>query len=392
MKQRYFHLIFSIAISTLILAPAGYRLFVTIFPEPEYPVAVHPLPALQAWNIKNGQGIKGKIKGIYMDLSLNLNQYDDWYKTGFTFRSELLELYKTIKTDIFHAQPFPDKVILGRGDWMFTGDRFDGSLSEQLGYNRMTSEEINDLADMIAAFQKWCEGQDIFYVFMPTWGKAGLYSDSIPMKPADTPSTLNALNHVLISKGVRVLDSRRQLEKHRSKTLFFKHDSHWNGHGAWIAYRQLMDTLQTFNPDLPGLTAEDVTADTIFPGDMDIAKLLGIKSPYPSIYVRPKIRRTQQVENRLSLPENYTYVPPENYEKRFRNDSAEQKLLVFRDSYFVHLKPLLTESFKESVLIWHRIPDTTLILQEQPDILIQQISERLINDMYFEIKSKAAQK
>ena len=298
MSQRYFHLVFSLIIALLFLAPGACRLFVTIIPGSDLPVSVQPIPPMQAQNIKNGKDIKGKVKGIYMDLSHNLNQYDDWYRTGFTFRRELLELYKTIKIDLSHSQPFPDKVIIGRGDWMFTGDRFDGSLSEQLGYNRMTSEEINDLAAMIAGFQKWCEGLDIFYVFMPTWGKAGLYSDSIPMKPADKPSTLNALNRALISKGVRVLDSRKQLEKQRGKTLFFKHDSHWNGHGAWIAYRQLMDTLQKFNPDLPGLTAEDVTADTIFPGDMDIAKLLGRKSPYPSIYVRPKIRRAQQVENR----------------------------------------------------------------------------------------------
>lgn len=256
----------------------------------------------------------------------------------------------------------------------------------------MNPDEIDDLAKTIAGLQEWCESRGIYYVFLPTWGKAGIYHESIPMKPSAEPTNLEQLIITLIRKDVRVVDSRLELVKHRNKPLYFKHDSHWNGHGAWIAYRQLMDTLRRFNPDLMEFSAEDVTADTIYPGDMDMAKILGRKSPYPSIYVNPKVRLARQVEDRLTLPENYNYVRPENYENRFRNDSAKQKVLVFRDSFFVHLKPLLIESFNESVLIWHRIPDTALIKKEKPDVVIQQISERLINDMYYEMKRLENQK
>jgi hypothetical protein len=390
-KQRPFHLVFSIFLSLLILAPAGYRVLVGVFPDNSFPVSVQPVPALETPNLKNGEGVKGKIKGLYMDISYNMNRYDAFYKTGFAFRDELLELYKITKMDVLHAQPFPDKVVMGKGDWLFTADRFDGSLSEQLGLSRMDTDEVEDLADRIADFQKWCESEGIFYVLLPTWGKAGIYNDSIPMRHADAPSTLEQLIDELMNQGVRVVNYRPQMKAQQSKTLFFRHDSHWNGHGAWIAYQQLMDTLRKFDPGLTKLTQREVFADTTFPGDMDLMKMLGEKSPYPSVYVLPAMRRARQVEKHLTPPPDYSYVPPENYEFRFRNDSGIYKTMVFRDSYFVHLEPLLVESFNESVLIWHRIPDTAIIRQEKPDIVIQQISERLINEMYYELKAGSSE-
>lgn len=388
MNRRNFYLVFSLMIALLILAPGVCRLFVTIVPRIDYPISVDPIPPLQTQNIQNRKGIKGKVKGIYMDLSHNLNQYNDWYRTGFTLRSELLTLYNIIKMDILNSQPFPDKVIIGRGDWMFTGDRFDESLSEQLGISRMAPDEIDDLADMITGLQHWCERQGICYVFMPTWGKAGFYHDSIPMKRSVEPVTLEQLISALMGRGVRVVNSRPQLAKHRSKALFFRHDSHWNGHGAWIAYQQLMDTLKVYLPDIKVLKEEEVFADTIFPGDMDLTKLIGIKSPDPSIYVTPKKKHAQKVAPRLSIPDPYIYVPPENYEFRYRNHLGRYKALVFRDSYFVHLEPLFVQGFNETVLVWHRIPDTTLIKQENPDVIVHQISERLINDMWEELTQR----
>lgn len=392
MKQKCYNLFFSVAISLLFVLPLGYRFLIAILPESNSPVNVEPVPDIYFENIANRDGIKCKVKGLYMDIQINMNNYDAWYKTGFTFRDTMLSLYGAIKTDALHSQPFPDKVLFGKGDWLFTGDRFDNSLSEQLGINCMAEQDISELADAILGLQNWCDERGILYVFLPTWGKAGIYRDSIPLVKSDEPTTLEQLIRVLNTQGVRLVDFCSQLEKQPGKTLFFRHDSHWNGHGAWIAYQQLMNTLQAHLPDLKALSERDVFADTIFPGDMDLTKLLGMQSSYPSIYVSPKKRQAQRIKNRLSVPDRYTYVSPDNYEFRYKNDSGRHKALVFRDSYFVHLEPLFLEGFYETVLVWHRIPDTTLIKKEKPDVVIQQISERLINDMYYEMKRLENQK
>lgn len=387
MKQRSFQLLFSLTLASLFLLPAGMRCIHMITPGTSLPVSVKPLPDFQIENIKNGQGMKGKIKGAYMDMPGVLRQFDDWYRTGFTFREELLGIYQGIKTDLLNTQVYPDQVLAGRDDWLFTGDNFDGSFSELLGLRRMTDPEIKELADIIENLQAWCERRGIVYVFMPVRGKAGFYQDKILYYKSDLPTTLGLLVNELKGRGLRVVDSRAELEKYRDKQLYFKQDSHWNGHGAWIAYNLLMDTLQQHIPGLYRLSKNDVFADTTYPGDNDLARLINRKSPYPSVYVKPKRPTAVRIENRLTVPDDYVYVAKSNYEFRFRNDSAKFKSLVYRDSYFVHLEPLFIQSFNESVEIWHRIPDTTLIKNEHPDVVLQEISERIINDFYEEYKT-----
>gem|GEM_PF-2097524 len=392
MQQRSFQILFSLILSFLFLLPAGVRFIHIISPGVVLPVEVKPGPVFNIENIKNGKGIKGKIKGTYMDIGGVVQQFNDWYRTGFSFREELLDIYKVIKTDLLKTQVYPNKVLVGSDDWLFTGDNFNGSFSELLGLSRLPDPDIKALGNIIQNTQSWCEKRGILYVFMPIKGKAGFYQDKILYRKSNLPTTLGMLTDELRARGVLVVDSRAELEKHRDKQLYFKQDSHWNGQGAWIAYNQLMDTLQQHFPGIFRLGEDDVFADTVYPGDNDLARLINRPSLYPSVYVKPKSSTAVRINNRLTVPDDYVYVAKSNYEFRFRNDLRKLKSLVFRDSYFVHMEPLFLQSFGESVEIWSRIPDTTLIRQEQPDVVIQQISERLINDMYLEIKSKATQK
>ncbi len=390
--KKTLHLVFDIIVFSMLLIPSALRIFKNLKPGLFANIKVQPIPTTFYSNSLNGQGLKGKLKGVLMDTRIAGNNFGTWYNDNFTLKSELLKVFHYVKENILFNDPFPGKVIKGKDGWLFAGDFYDKGFSEQLGYERMKDEDIKELVQIIDYYQQWCASLGIRYVFMPIQGKAGFYHEYVPLKKSGLLTTLDLLVKQLEPTQVVVVDVRKSLEKGRQKQLYLKEDTHWNGNGAWLAYNQLLDTLQCYIPELMKLKDNEVFTDTIYPSSMDLAMLLNRTSPYPNLYVVPKIVQAKLVENKLKVPDDYTYVAKSNYEFRFENPAANKKALIFRDSYFVHLQPLVIEAFKESVLIWSRIPDTALIISEHPDFVIHQISERLINDCYEEIKAKNALK
>ena len=64
------------------------------------------------------------------------------------------------------------------------------------------------------------------------------------------------------------------------------------------------------------------------------------------------------------------------------NDSLQgPDLVMFRDSYAVYLKPLLSEHFQRSAFIWTPIFHADIVEIEQPDIVIHELLERFIDDL-----------
>jgi hypothetical protein len=77
----------------------------------------------------------------------------------------------------------------------------------------------------------------------------------------------------------------------------------------------------------------------------------------------------------LPVPKNYERVP-EDYEKRYKSNVNDLKVLVFHDSFTTALVPFIKESFGETVFIWKPNFNKTLIEKEKPDIVLQIVVER----------------
>jgi hypothetical protein len=98
------------------------------------------------------------------------------------------------------------------------------------------------------------------------------------------------------------------------------------------------------------------------------------------VTVSPTKPFATEADKELEVPANFIYEK-KYYEQRFRCKEAGLKVVVFRDSFFDHLKDIFIESFQESTLIWIKKPDTTIIKTEQPDIVVHQVLERMIPEM-----------
>jgi len=89
-------------------------------------------------------------------------------------------------------------------------------------------------------------------------------------------------------------------------------------------------------------------------------------------------RNATLVKDKLKVPDGYPN-DPEAYELRFHskdNDKKKLKILVLCDSFGGYFSKFLKEHFNETVFIWDTKFDKKLILQEKPDIIIQEFVSR----------------
>ncbi|RLD45731.1 MAG: hypothetical protein DRI89_00090 [Bacteroidetes bacterium] len=376
------NIIFTFVISLLFLLPTSYMVVRSFAPTLiGYKKPIKP-PVLNFKHIYNGQGVKGKIKGVYLDATYNIKVLYEWYIRKIGLKKELLKMYQFIKEDILNTNPFPNKVIKGRIGWLFLGDDFENALSISLGIKRFNKKQIKNITRTITSHYNWCNQRGIKYYFMLVPGKHDIYSEYLPFDKPDQPTTYDMLSEALALTQIPFVDSREALISGKSKQLYYKEDTHWNGHGAWIAYLQLMDSIGQDFPFISGLSHREVFFDSVFNGSGDLAKFLNRRSPFPKISAYPVVSNAKIMKKQLKVPAGYNTSSPNNYEYRFRNRKGELKVLVFRDSYFTALQTLIPETFGSNVLIWDPKMDTNIIIKEQPDIVIQEVAERMIKKFY----------
>ena len=205
------NLIFTLAISLLFLLPNGYMVIRSFAPTfIGYKKPIKP-PAISLYHIHNGQGIKGKIKGVYLDAFHNIAILYKWYENIIGFKKEMLKVYQFMKEDIFNTAPFPNKVFKGKDGWLFLGDHFDFALSTSLGIKRFKKGQINKLTEIIESHNNWCNQRGIRYYFMLVPGKHDIYSEFLPFVKPDQPTNYDWLSEALTLTHIPFIDSRKSL-------------------------------------------------------------------------------------------------------------------------------------------------------------------------------------
>ena len=377
---------FTMLFAGVIFLPITLQVLKDAIPETLKTKQVLDLPPEYHFHIHNGRGLKGKIKGTYLDAVYFVNNFAPWFSSHFPMKTKFLQLFQAVKTNIFCVDPFPDKVITGSNGWLFAGDDFNRGLSEQLGYERMKNEEIEDFAQILSNLDGWCKENGCFFIFLPIQEKTSFYHEFVPLKKSSQPTTLELILKKAAEKGIKTIDVRKSLASGNQMQLYRKEDTHWNSIGAWLVYNQLMDTINTNFWRVKKLNPYEIENRFYILKNMDLAKLLNRESNSYEFLVLPANEHAQLIDKQLKIPDT---SPPEffnNWETRFQNAAESKKILVFADSYFVHLAILVKESFNETVIIRQPNPDTNLIRIEKPDIVIFEVLERLINDNYETLK------
>ncbi|MDY7065245.1 hypothetical protein PsexTeo8_16730 [Pseudomonas extremaustralis] len=160
-----------------------------------------------------------------------------------------------------------NQVIIGSDDWLFLGDGYDLTLSED---RRPANKSDNAIANKISASNNaWNEyligkGVKIFKIMVGP-NKGSIYSEHMPIWAR--PDTFNPTDALFAATGKeRYIDLRPPLlagkEKH-PEPLYYKTDTHWNYLGGAIAFHAFAEQIAHAAPELEWPSEKSYALDRI---------------------------------------------------------------------------------------------------------------------------------
>jgi alginate O-acetyltransferase complex protein AlgJ len=314
-------------------------------------------------------------------------KFEAYFNDHFGFRKRLIRWLSVVKVEGLRVSSSPS-VVLGKDGWLFlTAD----PLLEDYRHTRLfTDEELESWRRLLEARRDWLAARGIRYLFVVMPNKDTIYPELMPRayNRVHGRSRLDQLVSYMGSHSdVRMLDVREDLLRSKEAgRLYQVTDSHWNGQGAHVGYRRIVEALSEWFPDMKPWP-RSAYRDVAYPSNGgDLALMLGLEGlireedpwlePLVPRLARPVDPGRWSVDPlnavRWSLPPGTpAQVPP--FE---RVDTHLPRAVVFHDSFMGRLVFSLSEHFRRVVYCASDGFDRTLVEWEHPDVVIQEIVER----------------
>lgn len=301
--------------------------------------------------------------------------FSDWFADHFGFRSTLVRWYG--ESRLFGLQVSPaSTVVKGRDGWLFYGE--DGTLEDYTSEKPLRAEEVAAWHDTLVGTRAWLGARGIAFVFTIVPDKHVIYPEQLPssIRRLSAMSATDQVIEALRGTGVRVVDARPALVSAKGRErLYDVTDTHWNSRGAMIAYQQIIAGVRAELPSVPpAWPREDFSLTERVKEGQDLAGMIGLKTVMHEIDLgfaplRPRRARTVEPAGAWSTGGDariVTEIP----------GSSLPRALIFRDSFTSRLAPYLSEHFSHAVYLWQNEFDADAVLEERPDVVIQEIVGR----------------
>jgi alginate O-acetyltransferase complex protein AlgJ len=310
------------------------------------------------------------------------NKFVKYFIDNFGFRSLLIRWNSLFKLRLLKVDQFP-KVLVGRDDWLYLIKDDEGN--NALDYYRAArpfagNKDIERWVRPLVELNEYLRmrGVRLLVLFAPM--KTRIYPEYIPayLRPVREVTRLDQLMAYI--KGNTDLDAidlgQSILEGKKKHRVFFKHDVHWNGYGAFYAYRTIATRLGRYFNELPARTLGDykVKEETFHGGDLASMLGLGDRFSEKNFILVPEFRRKAR-----KLPDPYS-VKSSRFTEIFETPgSGLPRAVVFHDSFFNFLKPFLAEDFSRMACFqsYGRV-DLSVIRREKPNIVICELVESFV--------------
>lgn len=260
-------------------------------------------------------------------------------------------------------------VLVGRDGFLFHRDH--DALDQLMGRITFGRRQIAVWIDALAARAAWCDahGTRMRALIIPE--KHVVYPDKLPRLvrvAADRPvaQLLGAVPPALAAKVLYPVDALRQASA-REKT-FQKTDTHWTSFGAFVAYRALVDSLES---DLP---LESVREDELTWKERPVVGDLGVRFDRErgeTIAVAEPVTAYKLVYQNHNFGRGAIHV--------FENERRDlPRCVLFRDSFSNALIPFLMRGFSRIVAVSSLSCHYDLLEQERPDVVLFVVIERFL--------------
>ena len=336
-----------------------------------------PLPELTTEPASWGRWFNTLRRG-YLDRRYNL-------------RSLLITWNSYMDTFVLASTMPSSKVLAGKEHWLFLSQdgAFRNVIEDARSPDDLPAASLNILVDELDRRQRWLEARGIRYLVILTPNKNSVYADMLPesFRPQRTESHRDQfVKAVQARTKVDIVDVTSALiEEKKNNKVFYMTDSHWNAHGAFAAYRRIMDNLVRDFPAITPLNREQFRVEqyTWLPGDL--AFMMGLSDYLKEdrvIFFNKEWFKARGVSYNGPLDPQYFEIPQYSVTGNAKLPNA----VIFHDSFWWELLPFMAESFDKALYVWLkpqtetqlRLFDYALIEREKPDVVIEEFTERYI--------------
>ena len=294
----------------------------------------------------------------------------------------------------------PGLVFNGGLDYSTTYIGYDGflfcedTMSDYDGTSLITESRFNTLMENMKTRNDWVEsvGKKMYIVIVPN--KNSIYSDYMPDGyPMGSYRRMDQVVNGLREKGITVIDGRESLlaakAANPARALYYKTDTHWNCHGAFEVYKDLMSKVKADFPNAVAHTRADYQVNYAESYMKDQTYYIGYYDATSEIGPVYTLKNGQTASFAGAQPRDkwgqyvFCYTWPNGYSDhlyyfKFRNDynSSAPSMYMLRDSYSIALTPFLKDSFYKSTFNWSFSFGKNEILNSGADVIICEVVEK----------------
>lgn len=296
---------------------------------------------------------------------------------------------------LFESNTAYSSSLVGYDGFVFCADSFSDYDGTSLYTDTMLKSKVSMMTKRNDELNKI--GVKMYVVIIPN--KNTVYSDYMPENY--TMSSYRRFDQVvnaLKNAGINVIDVRESLlaakAKDPARLLYYKTDTHWNNHGGFVAYQQIINEIKK---DFPNVVVhnrsdyqinycETFMKDQAFAqGNYDATSEIGpvytLKSGKTAdIFKYDSKDRWGQFFYSYQWPNGYS---DHLYWYRWQNSSNSDapSLYMIRDSYSIALNTFLKDSFYTSTFNWTYDFNINEVKAADADVVIVECCEKYITNM-----------
>lgn len=327
---------------------------------------------------------QGENRRFQDTLTISINHLDRFPKEAeayindnFSFRSPLLDIYHSIKFNVYKVSPHPEKTIIGKDGWYFMAKDEKDIFEGRRDFDDKTLEAFAEKWQSRIAYY---DSMNIKTYWLICPFKHYVYEDKLPFTIYRSPKErrVDVLERHLKERvpSLTILNPLKQfvVAKERQK-LYYQLDNHWNFSAGEFVSQIIMDRIQ-----------QDFPQDTFLPlasySWKDSVMHRGI---HHHVISQPQLSETQSFpvlegakatrSEGYGFPVQKGFPYPDQYEIVYQNKAAgaKKKLLFIRDSFSDHLIPFISDPFRETVYIfdfWEYKRNPAIVETVKPDIIV----------------------
>lgn len=287
--------------------------------------------------------------------------------------------------------------------WFFLGDKYCQDFSQAMGHCVVSSTHASEWVEAAVHITELCRRRGVPCIFLIAPAKWSVYREKLRDFPDYRPNQESILDKVVRAAkptSLDLIDLRREMIAGRScADTYSPRDSHWNGYGALLAWRTLVDRLTTHFPSEtffdPGSVASIETTDDW----NEATTLTGVpgenRFSYP-VFSEQFLDFDMRYTDGVWCPQKGArLVSVGELPVNTRNNLSSSKLraLILRDSVGDLLSPYLHSTFAETYQRVHhvnvegRTPSVSALLRDYaPDVLIFLVTERYLVHPFFDVE------